>query len=164
MLAEECARQGQGNQGRRVRDEMTGRDRRYEPCVSRGLIGHCNGTPPPQPARKAYEAPSRHTDATSRNQNLHSLLALAIFHRYIAPTLRSKALDRLPLGRKRMRRGGRVVDCTALEMRSTCEGTVGSNPTLSAIIFPVGAENLDVWSVLLMITPTITPTAPTKRF
>jgi hypothetical protein len=60
-------------------------------------------------------------------------LALAIFDRCIAPTLRPKALDRLPLGRKRMRRGGRVVDCTALEMRSTCEGTVGSNPTLSAI-------------------------------
>jgi hypothetical protein len=28
--------------------------------------------------------------------------------------------------------GGRVVDGTALEMRRTCKGTVGSNPTLSA--------------------------------
>ena len=28
--------------------------------------------------------------------------------------------------------GGRVVECTALEMRRTCKGIVGSNPTLSA--------------------------------
>ena len=27
-----------------------------------------------------------------------------------------------------------MVDCTALEMRSTFTGTVGSNPTLSAIV------------------------------
>ena len=33
-----------------------------------------------------------------------------------------------------MRRGGRVVECTALEMRHTCKGIVGSNPTLSAIM------------------------------
>ena len=32
-----------------------------------------------------------------------------------------------------LRRGGRVVECTALEMRHTREGIVGSNPTLSAI-------------------------------
>ena len=31
-----------------------------------------------------------------------------------------------------LRRGGRVVECTALEMRHTREGIVGSNPTLSA--------------------------------
>jgi hypothetical protein len=43
-------------------------------------------------------------------------LALAIFDRSIAPTLRPKARDWLPLGRKRMRRGDRVVDCTALEI------------------------------------------------
>ena len=35
-----------------------------------------------------------------------------------------------------IRRGGRVVECTALEMRRACKGTVGSNPTLSAIHFP----------------------------
>ena len=29
-------------------------------------------------------------------------------------------------------RGGRVVECTALEMRRAWKGTVGSNPTLSA--------------------------------
>ncbi len=28
--------------------------------------------------------------------------------------------------------GGRVVECTALEMRRTCKGTVSSNLTLSA--------------------------------
>ncbi len=33
----------------------------------------------------------------------------------------------------RLWRGGRVVECTALEMRHTCKGIVGSNPTLSAI-------------------------------
>ena len=33
-----------------------------------------------------------------------------------------------------IRRGGRVVECTALEMRHTCKGIVGSNPTLSAIL------------------------------
>jgi hypothetical protein len=48
--------------------------------------------------------------------SVSSPLALAIFHRCIAPTLRPKALDRLPPGRKRMRRGDRVVDCTALEI------------------------------------------------
>ncbi len=40
---------------------------------------------------------------------------------------------RLRLLYHRRRTGGRVVDGTALEMRRTCEGTVGSNPTLSAI-------------------------------
>ncbi len=32
-----------------------------------------------------------------------------------------------------LRRGGRVVECTALEMRHACEGIGGSNPSLSAI-------------------------------
>ena len=31
------------------------------------------------------------------------------------------------------RRGGRVVECTALEMRHACKGIGGSNPSLSAI-------------------------------
>jgi hypothetical protein len=35
-------------------------------------------------------------------------------------------------GRPRMRRGGRVVECTALEMRHTRKGIGGSNPSLSA--------------------------------
>ena len=34
--------------------------------------------------------------------------------------------------RRRPRRGGRVVDRAALEMRSTCKRTGGSNPSLSA--------------------------------
>jgi hypothetical protein len=33
-----------------------------------------------------------------------------------------------------IRRGGRVVYGSGLENRRTCEGTVGSNPTLSAIL------------------------------
>ena len=45
--------------------------------------------------------------------------------RYVPPALES--VDP-------MRRGGREVECTALEMRHTCKGIVGSNPTLSAII------------------------------
>ena len=32
-------------------------------------------------------------------------------------------------------RGGRVVECTGLENRRALAGTVGSNPTLSAIFF-----------------------------
>ncbi len=36
-------------------------------------------------------------------------------------------------GATRLRRGGRVVDRVALEMRSTRKGTGGSNPSLSAI-------------------------------
>src|ERR1700678_1858158 len=34
-----------------------------------------------------------------------------------------------------LRTGGRAVEGTALEMRSTFTGIVGSNPTLSAIVF-----------------------------
>ena len=34
-----------------------------------------------------------------------------------------------------LRRGGRVVECTALEMRFTGNRNVGSNPTLSANLF-----------------------------
>lgn len=34
--------------------------------------------------------------------------------------------------RQASRRGGRVVECAALEMRFTGNGNVGSNPTLSA--------------------------------
>ncbi len=37
-----------------------------------------------------------------------------------------------PVPYHRRRTGGRVVDGTALEMRHTCKGIVGSNPTLSA--------------------------------
>ena len=37
------------------------------------------------------------------------------------------------LPKKHLWRGGRVVECTALEMRRAWKGTVGSNPTLSAI-------------------------------
>ena len=33
------------------------------------------------------------------------------------------------------RRGGRVVECTALEMRHGCKPIGGSNPSLSAIVF-----------------------------
>ncbi|GEM_PF-1194027 len=44
------------------------------------------------------------------------------------------------------RRGGRVVERTALEMRHTCKGIGGSNPPLSAI-FPSQ-------------TPSATPTTP----
>lgn len=32
-----------------------------------------------------------------------------------------------------MRRSGRVVECTALEMRHACKGIGGSNPSFSAI-------------------------------
>src|SRR6185312_10605720 len=39
----------------------------------------------------------------------------------------------VPLAYHGRRTGGRVVEGTALEMRRTREGTVGSNPTLSAI-------------------------------
>ena len=39
----------------------------------------------------------------------------------------------IPLKYLRRRTGGRVVDGTALEMRRACKGSVGSNPTLSAI-------------------------------
>jgi hypothetical protein len=39
-----------------------------------------------------------------------------------------------PLPYHRRRTGGRVVECTALEMRRTCKGIVGSNPTLSATL------------------------------
>ena len=39
----------------------------------------------------------------------------------------------LPLRHHGSRRGGRVVDRAALEMRSTRKGTGGSNPSLSAI-------------------------------
>jgi hypothetical protein len=37
-----------------------------------------------------------------------------------------------PAATKYLGRGGRVVECTALEMRHTREGIEGSNPSLSA--------------------------------
>ena len=53
-----------------------------------------------------------------------SPLASPSHTRYVPPALKSA---------DPMRRGGREVECTALEMRHTCKGIVGSNPTLSAI-------------------------------
>jgi hypothetical protein len=44
------------------------------------------------------------------------------------------ASARFPPSHDPSRRGGRVVDRTALEMRHTRKGIVGSNPTLSAKI------------------------------
>ena len=46
-----------------------------------------------------------------------------------------------------IRRGGRVVECTALEMRHTCKGIVGSNPTLSAF-YLINQYFFDFTSVL----------------
>jgi transposase len=44
----------------------------------------------------------------------------------------ARPLRRVLSARRRPRRGGRVVDRAALEMRSTCKRTGGSNPSLSA--------------------------------
>ena len=63
-------------------------------------------------------------------------------HAQNAPDSKSAAATRRPSLHKRqpcyrarfLRRGGRVVECTALEMRRRRKSTVGSNPTLSAII------------------------------
>ncbi len=55
----------------------------------------------------------------------------------IKPTKRLALEADLPYHRRRT--GGRVVDGTALEMRHTCKGIVGSNPTLSAISEAVSA-------------------------
>lgn len=57
------------------------------------------------------------------NAPLHPLRSRPGFYISALLTMRS----RVP------RRGGRVVDRTALEMRSTRKGTGGSNPSLSAI-------------------------------
>ena len=90
---------------------------------------------PPMRVREAPFSVKRGSNDETENSALLPL-ALHIFRRYIALTLRPMPSTGLPRGRKRMRRGGRVVDCTALEMRSTFTGTVGSNPTLSAKLYP----------------------------
>src|SRR5262245_61790967 len=46
----------------------------------------------------------------------------------------------------RLWRGGRVVECTALEMRHTGNRIGGSNPSLSAIVLSVGG-----WSMTFRI-------------
>lgn len=65
-----------------------------------------------------------------------------------------------------------MVECTALEMRHTCKGIVGSNPTLSAIFYKyiIIFNNLTVLAhsspqnnpqnlmVSLMVRPERTPT------
>ena len=43
-----------------------------------------------------------------------------------------------------LRRGGRVVECTALEMRHRCKPIGGSNPSLSAKISPTNLADLFV--------------------
>ena len=53
-------------------------------------------------------------------------LASPDFARYVPDALQQR--DQI------IRRGGRVVERTALEMRHTCKGIVGSNPTLSTIL------------------------------
>ncbi|CCM77793.1 conserved hypothetical protein [Rhizobium mesoamericanum STM3625] len=40
-----------------------------------------------------------------------------------------------------------MVECTALEMRHTCKGIVGSNPTLSAINLVVRPGDIDSLSL-----------------
>ncbi len=57
-------------------------------------------------------------------------VSVAVMDRALAPDPAS-----VPACRDCAWRGGRVVECTALEMRHTREGIVGSNPTLSAIVF-----------------------------
>ena len=57
--------------------------------------------------------------------------------RYRDDTARYRALDLGPSKKGLTNgawRGGRVVECTALEMRRAWKGTVGSNPTLSATL------------------------------
>jgi hypothetical protein len=48
-----------------------------------------------------------------------------------------------------MRRGGRAVECTGLENRRSLTGTVGSNPTLSAIVRITASAFLDEWGILI---------------
>jgi hypothetical protein len=66
----------------------------------------------------------RHASATLAVPELR--IAIAKNCRYEPP--RAERAD------QHIRRGGRVVERTALEMRHTCKGIVGSNPTLSAIL------------------------------
>jgi hypothetical protein len=57
-------------------------------------------------------------------------------------------------------RGGRAVECTALEMRHACKGIGGSNPPLSAIHF----LQLVPWDGFFGLVQFLAPTlAPTRR-
>jgi hypothetical protein len=71
------------------------------------------------------ELAERHLNRTSAAVTALRV-AVRLLRRYAARSI----LARPP--RLTLRRGGRVVECTALEMRHACKGIVGSNPTLSA--------------------------------
>src|SRR6202012_5776676 len=58
-------------------------------------------------------------------------------HYFLFIMSRSKTLRVAP-----RRRGGRVVECTALEMRHTGNRIGGSNPSLSATLHPFGLAAL----------------------
>jgi hypothetical protein len=49
--------------------------------------------------------------------------------------------DHCPRGKSQRRRGGRVVECTALEMRHTGNRIGGSNPSLSATIYKLNLQS-----------------------
>jgi hypothetical protein len=93
--------------------------------------------------------PARNFNDATRDRRFFPRLAvppfLAMKFTAVAPCLIS--LPRLELGpNPRARcfvlicawRGGRVVDCTALEMRHRCKPIGGSNPPLSATLRPDG--------------------------
>ena len=79
--------------------------------------------------------------ASSRRRRART--GLPLFHRacFVTTSRATKDMRRFPA----RRRGGRVVECTALEMRHTGNRIGGSNPSLSARLFvycDVGAGSL----------------------
>jgi hypothetical protein len=58
------------------------------------------------------------------------------------------------------RRGGRVVECTALEMRHRCKPIGGSNPSLSANIIRHNKTAFQKARQISLILPALAPPAP----
>jgi hypothetical protein len=58
-----------------------------------------------------------------------------------------------------VRRGGRVVECTALEMRHRCKPIGGSNPSLSATKFHYHIDIKVVFIEILPAVPRLVPNA-----
>src|SRR5690606_12199474 len=100
---------------------------RIGPAVRAGLYGSwstCRRKVAPGSEAGAESGTALHH--ALRPTNAHKRLVRLRFNRYVfaAPATADHAL----------RRGGRVVECTALEMRHGCKPIGGSNPSLSAIL------------------------------
>jgi hypothetical protein len=135
----------------------SGTDVPHRACA--GSVANGSGPFPRKPPPKSVIAPDHHRDivgpAGKPARFSPSQPCLARHPRLLTPEPQGPCSL---LGA--FRRGGRVVECTALEMRHRCKPIGGSNPSLSANIIRHNKTAFQKARQISLILPALAPPAP----